>query len=238
MDDNLLKQKFGITADVKICLQRVDEPSVEDHQVPTSRLKRKELILQDVHTDSRRVKKLTEHLKLNTKRLSALRKKSRSAHRKGTSGDVEPAVGYMEPIDEDFLSTGEKSQSLSCVDQNTNIRRIGRTRKRPACPCCIPGTQHPAVKSSTTPGQAERWSQKRGGRTKTVRKDVKTSGRMSCLTARNKHNVKTQEGPARDGLSRSSTDPNELNLHGEIRRLKELLKEKQTALQLMRNNTR
>ncbi|XP_070765878.1 ligand-dependent nuclear receptor-interacting factor 1 [Enoplosus armatus] len=272
MDDPLLRQIFGITADVKICLQRIDEAlqsenirSVEDHQEPTSGLKDTELLLQDLHgpqeTDSCNglinVKRVStnqvpteqglsadpaapsphtnigprkySHFKLSTKPLSALKNMCHSGQSslKGTSCDVEtePVISYVEPIDEDFLSANEndipnsqdaaaRPQTQTRVDLSTNSR-VGRTRKRTMCPCCIPGAQGPAVKS------------------KAVRKDVKTSGRISCLTAKNKQNCKTYEVPASDSLT--SMDSVELKQHERIKRLKELLKEKEAALELMRN---
>ncbi|XP_035512712.1 ligand-dependent nuclear receptor-interacting factor 1 [Morone saxatilis] len=192
MSDHLLRRMFRITADARICLQRIDEAP--------SWLKEKELFLQDVYslqeTDSdklglnnvRRWKVLTgqevsadphthtgplkcSHFKLNTKPLSALKCHSGQNSLKGTSHDVETelVIGYVEPIDEDFLSTDEnvipssqdtdaRPQTATCVDLNTNTRRVGRTRKRTMCPCCIPGTQYPAVKSSTKSIEPEKWA--------------------------------------------------------------------------------
>ncbi|XP_037629780.1 ligand-dependent nuclear receptor-interacting factor 1 isoform X2 [Sebastes umbrosus] len=290
MADNLLRQMFGITADVKICLQRIDgasvgslpaEPlqcvsmrSVEDHQEPTSELKEKELFSQETDSCSglindERVKVPTDqelsgdsatpsphtdigplecsHFKPNTKTLSVLRNKRHLGNTSltGTSDDVETEsmIGYVEPIDEDFLSTDEsdthnsqdtaaRPQTPTCVDLDTSTRRMGRKRKRTTCPCCIPGTQEPEQWAWTT----ERTS-KKGGRTNAVRKDVKTSGRISCLTAKNKHICRTSEDPASESLSTTSVDYDELKLHEQITRLKELLHEKEAALELMRNST-
>ncbi|XP_040007628.1 ligand-dependent nuclear receptor-interacting factor 1 isoform X2 [Xiphias gladius] len=101
MADQLLRQVFGITADVKICLPRIDEAS---------------------------------------------------------------------------------AGSVPCLDMNANTRRIGRTRKRTMCPCCIPVTLETAVKSSARLEEPENWAwlteqmRKKGGRTRVPRKHGKTSG--------------------------------------------------------------
>ncbi len=286
MADHLLRQIFGITADVKICLQRIDEASagslpaellqmaVEAHEESTSRLKEKEPFSQNLYgpqetgssseslIDVKRVKEQElsadpaaplkcSHFKLNTKHLSALKNKCPAGQSsvKGTSCGVEtePVIGYVEPIDEDFLSTDENdipnsqdTQTQTCVDLNANTRRIGRTRKRTVCPCCVPGTQGPAVKSSAKSSEPEKkwaWTteqtSRKGGRTKAARKDLKTSGRISCLTAKNKQNCKTYAVPA-DSLT--PVDYDDLKQLEQIRRLKELLKEKEAALDLMRNS--
>ncbi|XP_044068803.1 uncharacterized protein lrif1 [Siniperca chuatsi] len=296
-DDRLLRQIFGITADVKIRVQRIDEASAgsvpaeplqsestrpaEDQQL--SGLEERERFSRDLHsppeTDSynglsnvRRASVPTEqedppapsphtdigplkcsHFKLNTKTLSALKNKCHSGQSslKGTPCDVEtePVIGYVEPIDEDFLSTDEndipnsqdaaaRPQTQTRVDLSTDTSRMGRTRKRTMCPCCIPGTQGPAVKSSATSEEPEmKWAwtaeetSKKGRRRKSVRKDVKTSGRISCLAAKTQQNCKTYQVPA----SLTSVDSEELKRHEQIKRLKELLKEKEAALELMRN---
>ncbi|KAL7398194.1 hypothetical protein ABVT39_005779 [Epinephelus coioides] len=302
--DNLLRQIFGITANVKICLQRIDgasdwsliaeplwsESIRSDNREPDSGLKEKELCLKDLYspqdTDSSNghinVRKVTgqelsedsatpsphtdigplkcSHFQLNTQALSLLRKKYHSGNTslKGISCDVEtePVIGYMEPIDEDFLSTSEndipksqdtasRPQTQTCADLNTNTtRRMGRTRKRTICPCCIPCTQDPVVKSSARSQEPEKWpwrteqTNKRGGKTKAVRKYVKTSGQISCLTAKKKHNCKTyDEASASNGLTTTSMDSDELKQCEQIRRLKELLKEKEAALELLRNSS-
>lgn len=295
--DRLLRQIFEITADVKICLQRIDEASalrvpaeslqnesICDHQESVSGLK--ELFLPDLcspqKTDSdkglinvNRVKAVTEQelladpvtptphthtgplqcsqFKLNSNPLCALTCNSSQKSLKGTPCDVEtePMMGFVEPIDEDFLSTDENDipnsqdtdngpQTPTCVDLNTTTRRMGRTRKRTMCPCCIPGTEVPAVKSSAKSVEPEKWAwpiektSKKSGRTKAVRKDEKTSGRISCLTAKNKQICKTSEVPASDSLSTTSMD-SELKRFEQIKRLKELLRKKEAALELMRN---
>lgn len=277
MADNLLRQIFGITANVKICLQRIDEASLwclpakplqsesikslEDHQEPTSGLKRKDLYTPQ---DVKRVNVLTKqelseesgplkcsHFKLNTKPLSVFENKCHSDNtslkRKSYDVETEPVIGYIEPIDEDFLSIDENDipnsqdpasgpQTQTCVDPSMNTRRIGRTRKRTICLCCIPGTQGPAVKSSAKSEEPERWTwttertNKEGGGRKAVRKDVKTSERINCLTAKKKHDCKTyDEVPTSDSLPTTSMDSDKLQQHEQIKRLKELLKEKEAA---------
>ncbi|XP_073325521.1 uncharacterized protein lrif1 [Pagrus major] len=254
--DHTLRQMFRITADVKICLQRIDEASngfiwtVEDHHDPMSGLKEKEPSLQNLNspqdTDSNNSLINVKRGKLlNTKPLSAFKYHSDQSSLRGTSCDVEaePVIGYVEPIDEDILSTEENDilNSQDCVDLNTNTRRVGRTRKRTFCPCCIPGTEVPAVKSSPKSVETENWSckteqmSKKGGRPKAVRKAFKTSGGISFLTAKNRQNSKKCEGPASDSLSTMSMDSDELSQHEQIKRLKELLREKEAALELMRN---
>nr|XP_046253920.1 ligand-dependent nuclear receptor-interacting factor 1 [Scatophagus argus] len=305
MADHVLRRIFKITADVKICLQRIDEASaglvpaeplqsecvrlMEDHQEPMSRLKHEELILQDLYspeeTDSgngfisiKLMKVETEQklsadpsnpsphtctgplkcprFKLSTNPLSALKCNSGQSSLKGTSCDVdtEPVIGYVEPIDEDILSTDENDipnsqdtdaqpQTPSCVDLNTNTRRMGRTRKRTVCRCCIPGSHVPAVKSSAKSVEPEKWvwtteqMSIKGGRTKAVRKDVKTSGRISCLIAKSKQKCKTFMGPASSSLPTTPMDSDELQRHEQIRRLEELLEEKEAGLEVMKNSS-
>ncbi|KAM7405465.1 hypothetical protein PAMP_012725 [Pampus punctatissimus] len=237
MADHLLRRIFGITAVVKISLQRIDEEnksiskqSVEDVQ-ETNRLKeKKKLYLQDLYSpqesDSesllsvKRVNLLTEQepvtpglyadirpikcslYKQTAKAITTLKSKhpsGQSSH-KGILCDVEtePVIGYVEPIDDDLPSADENdipnSQAQTCVNPNSNTRRMGRARKRTMCPCCIPGALDPAVKSSARLEEAERWewkteqTSKKGGRTstKTRRKDGKRLGSNNCVTAKNK----------------------------------------------------
>ncbi|XP_029302805.1 uncharacterized protein lrif1 isoform X2 [Cottoperca gobio] len=286
MADHLLRQIFGITADVKISLQRIDgasvgslpaEPllsesirSVDDNQEPTSRFKEQELCLQDFNSPQevkvQTEQKLSEasaslstctysgplkcsHFKVNKKPLSALSNKCQSGNTspKAPSCDYKTEPGYVEPIDEDFISTDEndipnsqdtaaRPQTPTCVDLNINTGRMGRKRKSTMCPCCMP-----AVKSSAKSKEPEEWAwtteqaSKKGCRTKFVRKDVKASRRINCQTAKN--NSKTSEVPASDSLSTKYMDADELKLHAQIKRLKELLQEKEAALELMRNST-
>ncbi|XP_038579519.1 ligand-dependent nuclear receptor-interacting factor 1 isoform X2 [Micropterus salmoides] len=276
IDDLLLRRLFGITADVKIRLQRIDEASTgsvyadppqesaEDHQELTSRFT--ELFSQDLqsphetdscnglivvgppeqepsadhpaslpHTDSETFK--CSHFKLNTQHLSG-----QSSPEESCDVESEPVIGYVEPIEEDFLSADEndipnsqdaavRPQAQNHVDLSTNTRRMGRMRKRTRCPCCIPSakSEEPERKWAWTAEQTG----KKGGRTKGVRKEVKTSGRISCLTAETQQVCKTYALPA--GGTLTSMDSDELTRHEQIRRLRVLLKEKEAALELMRN---
>lgn len=288
MSDHLLRQIFGITAVIKVCLQRIDEASagavpkealqaesiskqlVGDVQ-ETNRLKEKELFLQDLYSPQKseshsghsvkRVKLLTEQelsgelvtpgfhtdvrpltCSLLTQTTKALQSDypSGQTSRKGTLCDVEtePVTGYVEPIEDDLPSADEndipnsqdsaaRSQILTCVNPNANSRTVGRARKRTMCPCCIPGAL-----------DRQHGRQSRGGPTSTKarRKDGKTPGRINCVTAKNKQSCKAHKVPASDSFSATSTDSDELKRHEQIKRLKELLKEKEAALEMMRNN--
>uniref|UniRef100_A0A3Q0RB26 Ligand dependent nuclear receptor interacting factor 1 n=1 Tax=Amphilophus citrinellus TaxID=61819 RepID=A0A3Q0RB26_AMPCI len=110
------------------------------------------------------------------------------------------------------------------------------TRKRTVCPCCIPTTLDPAVKSRAGE-ELEKWAltaeqmSKKGGRAKVPRKD----GRMSCEEAKNKPDFNTHGAPTSDNVSTSSVDSDELKRQEQIKRLKDVLKEKEAALELMRN---
>lgn len=288
MDDHFLRQIFGITADVKICLQRTEESvmSGELSQKPTSRLSDRELqyrcasdvtdrdsglvsvkheieladqeksvdaAIPSCHTHSGPLR--CSNFKLKTKSFPAMMCNSGQSLLKETSCDVfsEQAVDYVTPIDEDFLSTDESEilnsqntdatlQTPSFLDLSANPRRICRTRKRTICPCCMPGTQDPAFKSSTKAVEPEKWSwtteqtSKKSGRTKVVRKSVKPSGRINFFTAKNKLNFKNYEVPSSGSLCSTSMNSNELKQQEEIKRLRELLREKEAALELMRNS--
>ncbi|XP_041859040.1 ligand-dependent nuclear receptor-interacting factor 1 [Melanotaenia boesemani] len=267
--DSLLRKMFGITADVKISLQKIDEASpgcvsadlhqgsmrsVEDEK-PISSLKQKDLIPQDMCSAEDRdvcisVKMQSEqelsaslhtrvtplkssHFKLNSEPASGLKESccsGQSSHNRVCHAEPDAVLGYVEPIDEDFpdendMPTLQSSPSYPqpYVDMNTNTRRMGRTRKRTMCPCCIPTALHPAVKSSSRLEEpetltTEQTSKKTGRRA--PRKDGKTSGRISCLEAKNKHNCKTHEA-----LSTTSTC--ELKRHEKGERLKDLLSEEE-----------
>ncbi|XP_034447293.1 ligand-dependent nuclear receptor-interacting factor 1 isoform X2 [Hippoglossus hippoglossus] len=267
MADRQLSQMFGITVDVKICLQRIDEASAglaearssefinsaEDRHEPANGLKEKELFLQDFYRscenqnfDVKREEVVTEWEKPADAATVTAHTDVMSCSPQGASCGVENTtlIGYVEPIDEDFLNANEIAelqdvatlrQSQTCVDLNTNTSRIGRTRKRPMCPCCVPGTPEPAVKFKSE--ELEKWAcrteqiSKKGTRTKAARKGVITSGN-SCLTVRNNQKSKTHEVPAGDSLSSTSTDPDELQRDRQIQRLKELLKEREADLEL------
>ncbi|KAM6929738.1 uncharacterized protein lrif1 [Lycodopsis pacificus] len=281
--DDVLRRIFGITADVKICLQRIEEASVgslesecirsvEEHQETTSRFEDGEPFLQHLYSqqDTESCNALTNDNRVEVQELSedastpsphsdvgplecSHFKVNTDTSPKETCGDVEtePIIGYGEPIEEDFLSADENDfpdsrdtagPSQTCADLNANTGRLGRKRKRPTCPCCIAGTQDPAARSSAKSDEPEKgsWTTertiKKGGRAKASSKDVKTSGSSSsCLTAKNKHRI--HKDPAGDGLSTPSMNSDELDLHEQITRLKELLQEKEAALELMKNGS-
>ncbi|XP_071331056.1 uncharacterized protein lrif1 [Trachinotus anak] len=257
VDDHQLRQIFGITAEARVGLQRIDEASASQSESLSS-----ELFLQNLHgscknqqtdTCSRLIDVKTALLKLKTNPLSAVKSKchsgQRSLKRASCAVDSAPVIGYVEPIDEDFPSTDSNGspdttaqlQTPTCVDLNTNTRRIGRTRKRTMCPCCVPGFLEPAVKSSTRLDESERWTwmtegmSKKGGRTKAPRKDGKTC-EISCLTARNRRKCKTDEVPAADSLPSTTWDSDKLTRHKQVRRLKEHL-EKELMSDTVRTQT-
>lgn len=167
MADHVLRQIFGVTADVKICLYRVDETSVwPDHTQPLQ----SESSLGSVENLHESCKKQKMHNELDLSADPATRtcQTHISIENKCYSGenscDVRSAaeIGYVEPIEEDFSSTDENKvlttahpQSQTCVAVNTKTR-LGRTRKRTMCPCCTPGTLGPAVKSAVRSEEPER----------------------------------------------------------------------------------
>ncbi|XP_068454635.1 uncharacterized protein lrif1 isoform X2 [Clinocottus analis] len=284
--DDLLRRIFGITADVKVDLLRIDEApagffaaeppasecmeSVEDHRETLSGFKDGERFLPQPYSQQvtescnglvnvKKVKVPQQELSKNSATSSPHSdvgplecshfEVNTNTSPRGACGDVktEPMIGYVEPIDEDILSAEEEDfldsretagRSQTCANLNANTGRRGRKRRRPTCPCCIPGAQDPAVRSSDKSEEPEKWTtertSKKGGRAKASGKDVKTPGSVGCLTAKNKHSCKTSEDQASDGLSTESVDSDEVKLHEQISRLKELLQEKEAALELMR----
>ncbi|KAI4824437.1 hypothetical protein KUCAC02_012948, partial [Chaenocephalus aceratus] len=237
--DPLLRHMFGITADVKISLPRIDKDSsaktstdLQDGNgcngtvnVPTGK------VLKTEPEDSDSPTPLYEFYY------------SSSTLDKGTSCHIksEPECGYVEPIDEDFLSTDESNtpnsrdiadrpQTPTCVDPNTNTGRMGRKRKRTTCPCCVPAGGHGARPQE----EPKKWAwgtaqtSRKGGRTKFAKKVVKTSGKINCQKVKE---CKTAEGLVSDG---ETTEV--VKLHEQIQRLKALLYEKEDALKLMTNS--
>ncbi|XP_034074436.1 uncharacterized protein LOC117547738 isoform X2 [Gymnodraco acuticeps] len=266
MADPLLRHMFGITADVKISLPRIDKDSsaklllsesiksVEDNQEQASGLQQEDVSLQDLYSlqDSNscngtvnvptgKVLKTEPEDSDSPTPLYAFYY-SGSTLDKGTSCHIksEPECGYVEPIDEDFLSTDESNipnsrdiagrpQTPTCVDPNTNTGRMGRKRKRTMCPCCVPAGGHGARSQEEPKKWAWETAQtsRKGGRTKFAKKVGKTSGKINCQ--------KVKECKAAEGLvSDSETTVTEVvKLHEQIQRLKELLHEKEDALKLM-----
>ncbi|XP_030588520.1 ligand-dependent nuclear receptor-interacting factor 1 isoform X2 [Archocentrus centrarchus] len=285
VSDHLLRQVFGITAELKVCLQRVDDAAVGSvpadplHIEPIRSVEDNEEPMGDVFvyepsssqknnidsgdTDFQRVKVLIgkepsasphtgitacrcSHAKLNQKSSFALEQKFFSHSRAICDCETKQVTGYVEPIDETFPSKNENTilqsqyvdahlQAQTWLDLSRKTR-MGRTRKRTVCPCCIPTTLDPAVKSRAGE-ELEKWAltaeqmSKKGGRAKVPRKD----GRMSCEEAKNKPNFNTHGAPTSDNVSTSSVDSDELKRQEQIKRLKDVLKEKEAALELMRN---
>ncbi len=238
MADHVLRKMFGITADVQIWLQRIEEPEVQELSADPA--------TSSPHTHSEPFK--CSHFRLNSTPPSAVMCNSGQSSLQETPCDVktEPVGGYVEPIDEDFLSTDgsdllnsqdtdTRPQTHTFVDLNTNTRKMGRTRKRTICPCCIPGAQDPVVKSSSKAAEPEKWAWRKAGRTKAVKKFIKTSGKINCSTANNKQNCNSYEVEASGSLSTASMNYNELKQQEEIKRLKELLREKEAALEQLRS---
>ncbi|XP_063749246.1 uncharacterized protein LOC134870779 [Eleginops maclovinus] len=253
--DPLLRHMFGITADVKIKLQRIDKDSfaklllsesmksLEDNQELASGLQEKDFSLQDLRSlqdgNSWNGKVLkTEPEDCDSPTPLPEFYQSGSTLDKGTSCHIksEPDCGYVEPIDEDFLSTDESDipnsrdiagqpQTPTCVDTNTNMGRMGRKRKRTMCPCCVPTQLEKPEKWEWKTEQASR----RGGKTKFAKKVVKTSGKINCQ----KVECKTAEVPRSES---EITVSEAVKLHEQIKRLKELLHEKEAALEQMTNS--
>ncbi|MED6265077.1 hypothetical protein CHARACLAT_021795 [Characodon lateralis] len=260
--DHQLRNIFGITADLKICLQKIDEtphwcfsanfPQTKSRgpvhsEKSTNVLKVKEVSLQDFSSPDRLdVKVLTEpsysisfrspDIKLNTKPQCMSKENCCSGLEMSFLPEGESVIGYVEPIDEDFPDENDISQlrdtpvqleTQTCLDVNTNMRRVGRTRKRTMCPCCVPTILHPVIKSATKLEEAERWmsttqrSRKRRGRTKASRNDGRTSRRISFP------NCKVHQPPASSGSSTASTHTERLKRHEQIRRHNEHLAKKQ-----------
>ncbi|XP_029012025.1 ligand-dependent nuclear receptor-interacting factor 1 [Betta splendens] len=162
--DHLLRRKFGITTDVNIRLQRVDETSAwpglahtQDNKftINANSLQGLGVSCKKRETDYHCVKKARL---LNGSEFSAspdtpalhttatLKNKcpsdQPSVHGSSCGVEPKPEFGYVAPIDEDFLSGHEDDilKVQTCVELNTKTRRLGRTRKRTMCPCCSTGT--------------------------------------------------------------------------------------------------
>ncbi|XP_061648555.1 uncharacterized protein lrif1 [Phyllopteryx taeniolatus] len=182
--DHLLRQIFGVTSDVRICLQRINPGSAgtglkesvptEDIQETTNLLKERELFMQysynpqDPHRSSSPV---------NVKRAKLSDVQNLSGETVTTSPLAGIMVGYVEPIDDDIASIDENytpdsqdSAGRSLNSARPNTSRMGRPRKRTMCPCCVPGTLGLTRKSRTRAVESERltWTRdhtsKRGGR--------------------------------------------------------------------------
>lgn len=257
--DRLLRQMFRITADVRIFLQRVDEssawPALPQSPQRASPSRLGELSSPDLCTPSRTDLRAGAEQEPSADAVTHTRCSGFNQNPSHLSAFIcnkpsELAMSFVEPIEEDFLSMDENgvpdgagTPPQPCAAPATNTSRGGRTRKRTMCPCCVPGSEVPAAKASAKSWEAVRtaWETektgRRGGKTRAVKSDERTAGRTSCLTARNKQRCVAANAPASDGPIATSTDPEVKRLE-RIQKLRDLLKEKEAALDLMRNSRR
>ncbi|XP_034552672.1 ligand-dependent nuclear receptor-interacting factor 1 [Notolabrus celidotus] len=248
ISDHLLRRMFGITADVKIILQRIDEASTgappvvlhhskstltEVHyQKPTSKPHEEEepsrqesegcceLSVASV-TPYRLLRPPTcSHFETETKPLPYSETKNPSDQ---SDAEEDMLMGYMEPIDEDLFSMDERHSP----HKHGLRKRIRRTRKRTTCPCCVSGPQLLATKPSLKTNLPEKLAppKKKVDANKTARKRGRPPGKISSLTAKGKKSESAEKG----GAWSTSVD--------EIRRLRELLKEKEKALKRLKKNS-
>ncbi|XP_061128444.1 ligand-dependent nuclear receptor-interacting factor 1 [Syngnathus typhle] len=166
--DHLLRKNFGVTADVRICLHRINPESsgfgldklarngpTENILNPTNLLKESELFMQ-YHYNPHGLDRSACPVDVKTAKLAGGESVASSPH----AGSM---VGYVEPIDEDITISDENdtpsnqdSTSQSLYSAHSNTSRMGRARKRPKCPCCVPGTQGLAVKTGTKVEESQR----------------------------------------------------------------------------------
>lgn len=197
--DHQLRNIFGITADVRICLQKIDEMPrwcvsasvvqtnsrgpVDGSDLSRDVLKAKEVSLQDFPSPDK-LDVDGEHSPSphsRTLRSPCVSKENCCSF----SPEAKPLFSYVEPIDEDFPDENDlpqiqdapvHPQTQTCVEVNANTRRMGRTRKRTMCLCCVPPTLLPVIKSGIRLEELEMWmsasepASKRAGRTKAARK--------------------------------------------------------------------
>ncbi|XP_071203275.1 serine-rich adhesin for platelets-like isoform X1 [Salvelinus alpinus] len=139
-----------------------------------------------------------------------------------------------------------------------NSRRRGKGRRCTACPCEVTGTQVKAMSTSST-SQEEPDSSKppntrsSGNRTSAVAESTKQKGRKSTKAqAKDKEpasmeiqcpSTMSEQGSSTAGeiptsylCSTAPMDPEEIKRHERIKRLKDLLKEKEAALEMIRKN--
>ncbi|XP_070401343.1 uncharacterized protein [Nothobranchius furzeri] len=228
--DQQLRRIFGITSDVKVFLQKLDEAAaerlLEDNRKATKRLKENKTTPEKLNGTGRG---LSAPLHTKTGPLDSLNFHSKPQESFWT-GQRSSEKGYVEPIDEDFPDESVRSEGTThslqvqtCVDVSRKTRRVGRTRRRTMCPCCIPAALHPVLKSGVSLEQLEAWmfiteeTGKRVGKAKASRKDGRTSVKISY------QNCQIHEAA---GLSSTSTD--NFSGHKETGRLKGLQGVKET----------
>ncbi|KAG7520143.1 ligand-dependent nuclear receptor-interacting factor 1 [Solea senegalensis] len=228
MADHQLRKMFEIRSDVKIHLQRIDEAPAElvltesvssesDHQSQESDTCRsgKGVTQEDQSADITPLQH--SPFKLNSHSLPAVENCPSGAVTETLCGvGNAPVINYVEPIDEDFLISSNEDTADQGQAQNTNTRRIVRTRKRTMCPCCIPGSLEPAMKYKVD--DLGKWTcgtqqtGKKGTQKKTARKGGTTPGN-GFITSRSK------QVTVRDGLSTASMH-SELKSHKHMKRVK------------------
>ncbi|XP_041655800.1 uncharacterized protein LOC121517817 [Cheilinus undulatus] len=228
--DGLLRQKFGVSAGVRISLQRIDpwcRPAELHHggfhQETTFRVG-EELPSADPYSRSVSVSSEEEQDPYG----ESVSVKSEEE----PSGDTSPHTcdkalkcsleDYTEPIeDEEILEKQTAHKQVIPTDESK--LRIRRTMKRTVCPCCIPGTQIKAL----TMGQMRRKGER-------ARKRRRSPGKTSGQTAKNE----SSDTPDSDRFCQTwSEDFDDLRSYEEITRLKKLLKEREAALELIRKAT-
>lgn len=137
--DRQLRQMFDITADVRILLHRVDDPSARH---PVSTLNFCNLFGSlPLRGEARK-----ERSAATTAHVPCLH-----SSRNSITCTVGKATSFVEPIEDDFLSDYENQGHDGTWQPTSSTTRGGRTRKRPKCPCCIPSSEVPAAKA--------RWSE-------------------------------------------------------------------------------
>ncbi|XP_051914230.1 uncharacterized protein lrif1 isoform X1 [Hippocampus zosterae] len=163
--DHLLRQMFGVTADVRIRLRRINlgssglglnEPALkcprEDIQETTNLLKESDLFMQYRY-----------NLKDRCSRPLDVRRTKLSGDIVASSPPAGVMVGYVEPIDDDIPNSDEndtpEAQDSAAQNMNgahSNTSRLGRARKRTMCSCCVPGTLGLPTKTSTGVEESQR----------------------------------------------------------------------------------
>ncbi|XP_077586011.1 uncharacterized protein lrif1 isoform X2 [Stigmatopora nigra] len=130
--DHRLRQMFGITADVRICLQRFN-----------SRSSVQELASGDNQQNKKHPACCSSPIKATKVKLSDEKNLSGEFHISSPHADTEITFNYVEPIEDDISNTIENNSPYSPTQTQNVVRpntsRMGRTRKRTKCRCCIPG---------------------------------------------------------------------------------------------------
>ncbi|XP_077453667.1 uncharacterized protein LOC144072006 isoform X1 [Stigmatopora argus] len=138
--DHRLRQMFGITSDVRICLQRVNsrsslyglkDPAQEFSTGGIQQNKKQN----PAHCSS--------PIKATRVKLSDEQNLSETFLTSSPHADTEITFNYVEPIEDDISYTIENNSPYSPAQTQNVVRpntsRMGRTRKRTKCRCCIPG---------------------------------------------------------------------------------------------------